>query len=193
MRSIARRDVKPTKVREDRIALLDLDGTVADYDTKMEAELAKIAAPGETGEDGGYLEHRRKLIRSQPGFYLNLEPLKLGFQVVGLLWNIGFDVVVLTKASIDVPNAWAEKVQWSRMHLGKTPITISQTKELVYGRVLIDDWPEYYEAWLQHRPRGLVIAVAHPYNEGSTDPRVIRYDGTNMIQVHEALIKAYKR
>lgn len=167
---------------------------MADYDTKMRKELAKLVAPGETGAQGGYLENRRKLVRCKPGFYLGLKPLRLGFEVLDLVRRIGFDLVVLTKASVDVPNSWSEKVQWAKKHIPDASITISQTKELVYGRVLVDDWPEYYEAWLQRRPRGLVIAVAHPHNDKPTkDPRIIRYDGTNLAQVEEALIKAYNR
>lgn len=189
-----RRAPKTPIPKDDRLALIDLDGTVADYDTKMGKELAKLVAPGETGEQGEYLENRRKLVRSQPGFYLNLKPLKRGFEVLDVVRKIGFDLVVLTKASVKVPNSWSEKVSWAQKYLPDASITISQTKEIVYGRVLVDDWPEYYEAWLQNRPRGLVIAVAHPHNDKPTnDPRIIRYDGTNLAQVEEALLKAYNR
>lgn len=194
MRTPTRRVPKTPIPKDDRLALIDLDGTVADYDTKMKRELAKLVAPGETGVQGEYLENRRKLVRSKPGFYLNLKPLKRGFEVLDLVRTIGFELVVLTKASVDVPTSWSEKVQWARKHLPDASITISQTKELVYGRVLVDDWPEYYEPWLQNRPKGIVIAVAHPHNDRPTkDPRIIRYDGTNLDQVQEALIKAYNR
>jgi 5'-nucleotidase len=189
-----RRAPKTPIPKDDPLALIDLDGTIADYNTKMDKELARLVAPGETGVKGEYLENRRKLISSRPGFYLNLKPLKLGFEVLDLVRTIGFELVVLTKASVDVPNSWSEKVQWAQKYLPDASITISQTKELVYGRVLVDDWPEYYEAWLQNRPKGLVIAVAHPHNDKPTkDPRIIRYDGTNLAQVEEALIKAYNR
>jgi 5'(3')-deoxyribonucleotidase len=189
-----RRAPKTPIPKDDPLALIDLDGTIADYNTKMDKELARLVAPGETGVKGEYLENRRKLISSRPGFYLNLKPLKLGFEVLDLVRTIGFELVVLTKASVDVPNSWSEKVQWAQKYLPDASITISQTKELVYGRVLVDDWPEYYEAWLQNRPKGLVIAVAHPHNDRPTkDQRIIRYDGTNLAQVEEALIKAYNR
>lgn len=193
MRATTKRAPKSPLPKDDRIALIDLDGTVADFEAKMQRELAKLVAPGETGVQGEYLESRRRLVRSQPGFYLNLKPLKHGFEVVNLIRRIGFDLVVLTKASVKTPNSWSEKVSWAQKHLPDASITISQTKELVYGRVLVDDWPDYYEPWLQNRPRGLVIALAHPYNDKPKDPRIIRYDGTNLDQVEEALTKAYLR
>lgn len=60
-----------TEGMNDRIALLDLDGTVADYDSSMRAEMRKLQAPGESdylhrgpdGEELPHLEARRKLIQ----------------------------------------------------------------------------------------------------------------------------------
>ena len=71
-------------------------------------------------------------------------------------------------------------------------ITITQDKGLVYGKVLVDDYPVYVVRWLEWRPRGLVIMPANPSNVRFTHPNVIRYDSTNIDEV-KAAIKAAKR
>jgi len=45
---------------------------------------------------------------------------------------------------------------------------------MVYGRALVDDWPPYVEAWLEYRPRGLVIMPDRPWNQGFSHPNVVR-------------------
>lgn len=184
---------------DDRIALLDLDGTVADYDGAMTAALARLAAPEEPraipygDAEPAYMKERRRLIKSQPGFWRNLPVLERGFHVVRVLQELGFGIHVLTKGSRDATASWTEKFEWVRTYLPDASVTISQDKSLVYGRVLVDDWPDYFNPWLRVRPRGLVIAIAHPWNEMTTDSRVIRYDGTNLDQVTDALRKVYER
>ena len=65
-------------------------------------------------------------------------------------------------------------------------VTLAGDKSLVYGRVLVDDWPPFFEGWLAVRPRGQVVCVAHPWNaeyakDGSkANPRVFRFDGSDM-------------
>jgi hypothetical protein len=46
---------------------------------------------------------------------------------------------------------------WCNKHLPGRQITITMDKSLTYGRVLVDDYPDYALGWLEHRPRGLVI------------------------------------
>jgi len=61
----------------------------------------------------------------------------------------------------------------------RVPITMTGNKGLVYGKILVDDFPPYIEAWLKHRPRGLVIMPAHRWNEKFQHPNVLRYDGNS--------------
>jgi 5'-nucleotidase len=90
--------------------------------------------------------------------------------------------------------AWKEKLEWCREHLDeKTPVTITENKSLTYGRLLFDDWPEYYRPWLKQRPRGLVVALEHPWNKDETHPRVVRYDGSNLDEIRKAVQAAYDR
>jgi 5'-nucleotidase len=178
---------------EDRIALIDLDGTVADYDTEMRAQMALLRAPGEPeythrptyDEDApAHITARRKAIQRQVGFWKNLKPIALGFQVVEELRRLQFGLHVLTKGPTSTPNAWSEKLEWCKEHLPDAGVTISGDKSLVYGRVLFDDFPPYFEKWLSVRPRGLVICLPHPWNEGydkggpKEHPNVFRYHGT---------------
>jgi len=93
---------------------------------------------------------------------------------------VGFNVHILTKGPSSNPLAWAEKMECVRKHFDdNVTIHITEDKGVHYGRVLVDDYPAYVNAWLAHRPRGLVIMPAHPYNEKYAHQNVIRYDGTN--------------
>ncbi len=180
---------------ENRIALVDLDGTLADYDAAMLRDLNAIRCPSEPLEtiphssDIPYMKARAKLIRSQPGWWVNLAPLKKGFDIVGLLKKYKFTLHVLTKAPHSVDAAWTEKVLWCKNHLPDTDITITQEKGLVYGKILVDDWPPYVMEWLKYRPRGLVIMVEQRWNKDFNHSQVIKYDGTNLIEVEDRIKK----
>ncbi len=178
------------------VGLIDLDGTVADFDGAMNEQLRKMASPLEgeppvfrRDEDPPHMKVRRTFIKNFPGFWRELPRLELGFDIVREMVSLNFSLNVLTKGPGSVPVAFAEKVQWCQKHLPGMPITLSDEKSLVYGRVLVDDWPDYYLPWLQYRPRGLVVAVAHAWNAGTeaTHPRVIRYDGRNLEAIKTAL------
>jgi 5'(3')-deoxyribonucleotidase len=193
-------------VDRDLVALVDLDGTLADYDEAMVREMRAIQGPGEAryGDvhrpvEAPYVEARRKLIQRQPGFWRNLKPLARGFEVIDELREVGFILHVLTKGPSSTPSAWSEKLEWCREHLPDATVTVTGDKSLVYGRVLFDDYPPYFTEWLAVRPRGLVVCLAHPWNEGFAKggpeerPNILRYDSTNREALREALRKAHDR
>jgi len=196
-----------TTEAEDRIALIDLDGTIADYDTAMRQYMQALQSPGEKPyghrfpetEEPPYVEYRRKLIQRQPGFWRTLQPLALGFEVIDELRRLQFQLHVLTKGPTSTPNAWSEKLEWCKEHLPEAAVTISGDKSLVYGRILFDDFPPYFEKWLLKRPRGLVVSIAHPWNEEfakdapKEHPNVFRYDGSNRTELLVRLTRAYER
>jgi len=184
-----------TAIPAEPIALFDMDGTLADFDASMRPKLTELRGPGEDPafeDDEGisYVKARRRLIKSQPGFWRDLATIPLGFQLLEEARAQRFWCSILTKAPRKIPLAAAEKIEWCAKYVSDLPITQSETKGLIYGKLLVDDWPEYIEQWLAWRPRGLVIAVAQRWNEG-IDKRfpknVVRFDGTNFPYVRERM------
>jgi 5'(3')-deoxyribonucleotidase len=177
------------------IGLFDLDGTLADFDASMQRHLDELRSPGEDpavedDEAIPYVKARRRLIKSQPGFWRNLAPIPLGFQLLEEARAQRFLCQILSKSPRKIPGAAGEKIEWCVKHVPDLPIVLSEDKGLVYGKLLCDDWPEYIERWLTWRPRGLVIAVAQRWNVG-IDARfpknVVRFDGTNFAYVRERM------
>jgi 5'-nucleotidase len=173
------------------IALIDMDGTLCDFSGAMRRDLEAIRSPDEPplpsdiynddALDRAWLKARRRMIKCQPDWWLNLQPLPLGMNILKLLMHCGFEVHILTKGP-RVPNdAWAQKVGWIRNYLPpEVQITITQDKSLVYGKILVDDWPLYIERWLQWRPRGLVLMPDQPWNQDFNPPNVCRITDRDM-------------
>lgn len=187
----------------DKICLFDMDGTLADYDKAMREALIKInpkntILPSDLFNTDEYLELQMDLIKSQNNFWFNLEPIESGFEIFKMAKEIGFTNMILTKGPEKCSSAWEEKLLWCRKYCPNTGITIThapkkqQHKGLVYGRVLVDDYPEYIEQWLQFRPRGLVIMPDRECNINFSHKQVIRYKD-NKEEVLDALKKAFNR
>lgn len=183
------------------IALVDMDGTLADYSGAMTRDLTILASPcciwglESPPVDPGdldkipHMKARMDLIKNQPDWWFNLARLEGGFKIVDMLKREGYKIHVLTKGPKRNVSAWTEKVRWVQKHLPNTNITITHDKGLVYGRVLVDDWPSYIEAWLKFRPRGLVIMPDQPWNKDFSHPQVIRFDGNNYLEVYSKLVE----
>ena len=176
------------------IALLDLGGTLCDCSASLRDGLALLAGPndpteGESAEvAAANLEARRRLVMGAPGFWRDLPPLAAGFELLELVREQGFSVHVVTKGPHDVPDAWADKVRWCRRHLPDVPVVVTDSKTLVFGHVLIDDWPPYVHDWQRQWPEALAVVPVHPWNHDlPVGARVLRYDGANRPQVREAL------
>lgn len=168
----------------EKLANIDLDGTVANFNKAVVTKLNVIRSPHEpefTSKDledpPEWLDARLSLIKKQSGFWRNLELIPLGMQVVGLIREAKFILNVLTKGPKRTTSAWSEKAEWSAEHLPDAMVTVTMDKGIVYGRVLFDDWPAYITGWLKHRPRGLVLMLDHPWNQGFEHPNVVRIRG----------------
>lgn len=163
----------------DKIALFDLDGTLADFVAGMRKEMIPLHSPGESWDydtydqenEPDFMRARRRLVKNRPGFWRNLPLYQPGFKLLTLAVNIGFHITVFTKAPRNQPSAFAEKAEWCIEHLSPLlgangyDIAMVTDKGGTYGRLLVDDWPSYIERWLQHRPRGKVVMPAHGYNK----------------------------
>lgn len=177
------------------IALVDMDGTLADYNGAMTRDLAQLADPEVLADLGDldflerkpHMKARMDLIKRQPGWWAGLAKLPQGFQILDILRQLEYRIHILTRGPKTNINAWTEKAAWIRQHVPDYKgLTITLDKSLVYGKVLVDDWPPYVKGWLKHRPRGLVIMPDQPWNQGYEHPQVIRAQ-KDLTKVYEAL------
>lgn len=186
---------------EDKVALFDMDSTLFDYERKLREDMRKLMAPEESEPDNlwdeskPHLKERMSLIKSVPGWWKNLPLYKPGWDILNEAILIGFEIEILTKGPASKSLAWAEKVDCIDMHLkGRAvPNIVGKTKHRTYGRVLVDDYPEYVMGWVERRPRGLVVMPAHPYNADCSHPNIVRYTGLNIDEVRNALQAAFDR
>ena len=177
-------------------ALVDMDGTIADYAPALRAAELTLLAPGEeprlAADDEDkypYVKARRRLIKAQTDWWFNLGRIERGFRVVKMMEELGFRITVLTRGPKPHPHAWAEKVRWVQKHLPTArTVVMDDEKAIVYGRVLMDDWVPYIEPWLKARPRGLVILPDQPWNQGFSHPRVVRHTDDNDEAVRAELL-----
>lgn len=165
---------------KESVALLDMDGTLADFDKAIRFDLKMVLGDDKVSEE---TEERIKgLIKRQPGWWLKLEPIGLGFTIAEQLKQVGFKLMILTKGPNRSTNAWTEKLEWCQKHLPDADVTITHDKGLVYGKILVDDWPPYIERWLEHRPRGVVLMPAQNWNEGFQHKQVVRVASVEQVE-----------
>ena len=190
--------------KESKIALFDLDGSLADWDTAMRDELNAIRGPHDAPLGDNLREYedahpsnkrRMALIQSRPGWWRSLRRIEHGFEVLRLANEIGFDIHILTKGPRDIASAWAEKLEWcaAQSELRGVPVHITMDKSLVFGRVLYDDYPKYMDSWLEHRHRGLGIMPVTPSNNWFKNDNVVSWTGANLDDVRSALQAAFDR
>lgn len=201
--------------RHSKVALVDMDDSIAGYSPAMIREMKKIAGPNDPefiphSQAPDYMEARRQMISSTPGFWTNLPKNKLGFEILELLIDIGFRIHIFTKGPTRKSFAWGEKVNWCEDNV--TPLfdgpfsgvrargighdydmSITTFKGLTYGRVLVDDYPQYALDWLENRPRGLVIMPKNEANKDFEHPNILHYDGGNLVIIKRALYEAFNR
>ena len=167
-----------------KIALFDLDGSLADYELALKRDMLVLMSPEETQlynpchhNGPAYLVNRIRMIKNQPGWWLNLPRIESGFEVLKLARDIGYDVHVLTKGPTSHPAAWKEKLEWCQQQpeLKSTPVHIVTDKSLVYGHFLYDDYPDYLSAWLLRQPNGVGIMPLTAYNQSYTHERVVHW------------------
>lgn len=170
----------------ERIALFDLDGSLADYDLALRRDLLSLMSPAELElgqrdlwrvERHSYIHNRMQMIKNQPGWWLSLPRIEAGFEIVQMAMDIGYNVQILTKGPGSHPAAWKEKLEWCQQQpeLKNVPVHIVSDKSLVYGHVLYDDYPSYLDSWLSNRVRGFGIMPVTDYNKSYYHERVIHW------------------
>ncbi len=184
----------------ENIALFDMDGTLCDRDKGLFEALEKIRNPSEEQVHSlhakkypDYIKARADLIRQQGSWWENLPKFQLGWDFLEIAKKEGFRIIILTQGPKDKPHSRSGKIKWINKNLPGTDVTITRDKGLVYGKILVDDYPEYIERWIGFRPRGLVIMPANEGNKDFKHPNVIRYDGTNLGEVERAVKAVCKR
>jgi 5'-nucleotidase len=178
----------------ENIALFDMDGTLCDHNLPLAKDLKKLQGPSEkdyssihTDHVPDYIKARADLIRSSKEWWANLPKFKLGWDILKIARKLGFKIMILTQGPKDKPEAWSGKMIWLQKNLPNIDVTMTRDKGLVYGKLLVDDYPPYIERWLENRPRGLVIMPAHEQNKHFSHPNVIRYNGKNIKEVKKVL------
>lgn len=134
-----------------RVFLFDLDGSLADYDGTLLADLERMRSPGESAVANvreafsrPHLWVRIDAATARPSWWAGLPPLEAGMAVYRLAKEMGFDCQVLTRGPKYQPRAWAEKVEWCQRHLGPdVDVHVVSDKGLVCGVALYDDYPRY--------------------------------------------------
>lgn len=185
----------------ENIALFDMDGTLCDYDKGLCNELEKIRSPYEKAaippfrkDVPEYLQNRIDMIRKNSEWWARLSKLQLGWDVLNVARALDFRIMILTQGPRRNSSAWKGKKQWIDNNLGEdVDLTITRDKGLVYGKVLVDDFPKYIERWLKWRKNGLVIMPANNGNKGYSHEQVTRYDGSNLSDVEVAMSTAMTR
>lgn len=185
----------------ENIALFDMDGTLCDYEKALLEGLEKIRSPDERSincidfrDCPTYLQNRIDLISSSEEWWENLPRFKLGWDVFNIANGLGYKVNILTQGVRRNPKAWSGKKKWIDNNLGADlNVNIVRDKGLVYGKVLVDDFPGYIERWLEWRPRGVVIMPAAKHNIDYKHPQVTRYDGSNLDEVRAVMERARLR
>ncbi len=185
----------------ENVALFDMDGTLCDYDSALTINMNKLKSPNEetfvpplSDNAPDYLRARADLIRSRESWWENLPKLQLGWDILQVAKELEYRIMILTQGPKRNPASWSGKKKWIDKNLGEdVDITITRDKGLVYGKILVDDYPKYIERWAVWRPRGLIIMPTSSLNIGWQHPQVIRYDGTNLTQVREAMEKVKLR
>lgn len=158
---------------------IDLDDTLVDYSGKLKTDYELIKHPCEpefNRADNGspWFEARRHMITNQPGWWLDLPILSLGADLYGLIKNLDCNIIIVTKGSEGKDGCWSEKHQWCRRYLGdNVDVCVTTNKHFIKADLLIDDWPMYFEPWLEANPGKNVICPVHEGNADYINSRVL--------------------
>lgn len=165
--------------------LIDLDGTLADWQSAFNAELNELSEEAFlAGTPGVYdVFHGREKYKSEVdsvmnrrGFYSDLAPIEGAVEAIHEMLDEILPVCILSKPWLPNPDCVAEKIGWLEKYFGKRlerRALFFQDKTMVAGRMLIDDIPAVapgsFEPVWEH------VYFTQPYNKNISGKR--RLDG----------------
>lgn len=191
------------------ILLVDMDDTLCDYSGQFISDLkekikiknsdnyeAKIKEIESIGKNIKIIcqnpeyEAERHIITCRNGWWENLPVITPNMNLVTKLYNLGFEVNILTKGPTTKPYAWTEKFLWIKNNCQfEYKMNIVTDKSLFYGKILFDDHVPYVKSWLKHRPRGLAILPYDNINKDFKNKQAIHFNGENYEEIQKAVMK----
>lgn len=173
-----------------KIAFVDLDGTLANYDRGMIEHLCVLNAgclsaeeiSGLFKETSGsrerpiWLENQKQMVHCLPEFWESLSVLAGGWAALVELQSLDYEIHIVTKIPRSALAVAAKaKIEWCRKHLAlllglHMNLHLTTDKKVFKGDLLMDDWPPYIDAWLKTNPDGVVWMPSWGYNGNYTPP-----------------------
>ena len=169
------------------IILVDMDGTIADFNGGIEAIWEREFLPsfGHKFRAGDLIQFEiveafpkelQEIVRGiylRKGFYENLLPLPGAMQALNQIRATGIEVFICTSPVTFYEHCVVEKYRWVEKYLGREfvkRIVLTKDKTLVHGDILIDDKPEIKGVM---KPSWRHVLFDAPYNRTIDKPRVI--------------------
>lgn len=177
----------------ENVALFDMDGTLCDYDGQVLRDLERLRGDSEPYPTGSirkmpdYIKSRIDAISATSEWWEKLPKLELGWEILKVAQELQYRIMILSQAPVDNSEAWSGKIKWLQKNLPNVDMTLTRDKGLVYGKILVDDYPKYISSWLTWKRNGFVIMPANESNANFKHKQVVRYDGSNIEEVKEAM------
>lgn len=181
------------------LILFDMDCSLFDYQHAMVTSLNEMAENDSElikndqnlwGIDNNPLyKERQDIIKARKGWWTNLPPIQLGFDVFNHCKSLGYKIEILTKGPRKFPNAWAEKLECCQMHFGpKINVNVVTSKKYFFGNILYDDLPSYLSDWLKQNVNSFAIMPIYPSNIKYFHNRLHRLDN-NLDEIKKELTR----
>lgn len=171
-------------MKEKPIVLLDVDGVLADFETKF-LEIARFLTGKQIVRDPTYwnMEDQCRLSDEesrevwnhvlQIDFARQLDPYPIAVEAV---LELAEDVdVYFVTAPMNRHPTWAhDRALWLRDHFGDLGSNVISThhKDRVCGHVFVDDKPKHIRSWSRAHPEGQAFLWSRPYNSEDDVPRI---------------------
>jgi len=165
------------------VVLLDMDGTVVDWDSGFRKAWANRSTIDRTKsyamEDCVPAEFKEeaKQVMMSPGFFRHLPAFPNAIEEVRKMENAGFQIWFCTSPLLGNATCCQEKLEWIQEHFGEEyvkRVILCQDKTTVRGDILVDDKPNIMGL---HHPTWQQCIFDAPYNQNRMDlPRMLQWN-----------------